>query len=246
MRLLSIVIPALNEEKYLPILLNSFLNQSEKNFEIVVVDGKSDDKTVEKANEFKDRLNLRVVTSDKRNLSHQRNMGAKEASGDYVAFLDADFIVKDNFVKSCFWEAEKTNADIIIPFSYPITSNPLWKIYFALINILSVVSTFLGKPFGNGPGNIIKKAAFLKTSGYNERVFVFEDQHFFQTAKNTGLKIKHTNKIKMYFSLRRLKKGGLLGYFYFNIYAALHLIFKGPIYKKFYDYKMGGQNPKEE
>ena len=246
MNLLSIVIPALNEEKYLPILLTSLLSQTEKKFEVVVVDGKSEDKTVEIANSFKDKLTLKVVISDKRNLSHQRNLGAKEAKGDYVTFMDADFIVKQDFVKSCFLEAEKTSADLIIPFSYPITSNPLWKIYFLLVNILSSFSTFLGKPYGNGPGNIVKKEAFLKTNGYSEEVFVFEDQYFFRTAKKSGLKLKSTNKIKMYFSLRRLAKDGVWGYFYFNFNAGIRFMLKGPVYKKFYDYQMGGQAKKEK
>ncbi len=245
MKLLTIVVPALNEEKYLPILLKSFLNQTDKNFEIVVVDGKSEDNTVKNVTEFKDRLDVRIVIADKRNLSHQRNLGAQNAKGDYVTFLDADFIVKDDFVKSCFLEAEKSDVDLIIPLSFPITSNPLWKLYFLVINLLSIISTLLGKPFGNGPGNLIKKEAFLKTPGYSETVFVFEDQYFFQQAKAAGLKIKHTGKIKMYFSLRRLEKDGIWGYFYFNFSAGLRFMLKGPIYKKFYDYQMGGQKKVE-
>jgi hypothetical protein len=45
----------------------------------------------------------------------------------------------------------------------------------------------------------------------------------------------------MYFSLRRLEKDGIWGYFYFNLYATFYLLFKGPVIKKFYDYQMGGQ-----
>lgn len=241
MRLLSIVVPVLNEEKYLPILLDSFLNQTRKDFEIVIADGKSQDKTVENADKFKDRLNLRVIEVDKKNVAHQRNAGAKQAKGDYIVFMDADYIVKKNFVDVCFLEVEKTEADLIIPFSYPITSNILWKIYFAFQNVICVISNYLGKPFGVASANIVKKQAFLKMGGYNESVYVFEDQYFFQVAKRHKLKIKYSNKIKMYFSLRRLEKDGIWGYFYFNLYATFYLIFKGPVYKKFYDYQMGGQ-----
>ncbi len=241
MKLLSIVIPALNEEKYLPLLLNSLVKQTEKNFEVIVADGKSEDNTVQLANSFKDRLTLKVIEVEKRNVAHQRNTGAKNAAGDYVAFMDADFIVKDDFVKSCFEESVKTGADLIIPSSLPITNNWLWKMYFSLINFLCALSSFTGKPFGNGPGNLIKEEAFLKTGGYNEEVFVFEDQYFFTVAKRHHLKIKYDDNIKMYFSLRRLQKDGVWGYFYFNFSAAIRFILKGPVYKKFYDYQMGGQ-----
>jgi glycosyltransferase involved in cell wall biosynthesis len=245
MRLLSVVVPTLNEEKYLPLLLDCLAGQTEKDFEVIIADGKSDDDTENVANSYKDKLDIRVLISQKRNLAYQRNLGGNNAKGDYIAFLDADFKVKNNFVKSCFEETEKGNADLIIPFSYPITSNWFWKTYFMAINILSVLSTLFGRPSGNGPGNIIKRDAFQKTGGYSESVFVFEDQYFFLVAKKCGLKIKHDGKIKIYFSLRRLEKSGILGYFYFNLYAALYFAFRGPIYKKFYNYEMGGQELKK-
>jgi glycosyltransferase involved in cell wall biosynthesis len=240
-KLLSIVIPALNEEKYLPLLLNSLVNQTEKNFEVIVVDGKSEDSTVKIANSFKNKLNLRVIEAEKRNVAYQRNVGANNVRGDCIAFMDADFTVKDDFVRSCFLEMEETKADLLIPTSIPIAVNWLWNVYFSIINFACAASSSLGKPFGNGPGNLVTKEAFLRTGGYNQTVFTFEDQYFFEVAAKHKLKIKHDGKVKMYFSLRRVEKDGVLGYFYFNIYAALHFIFKGPIYKKFYNYKMGGQ-----
>jgi glycosyltransferase involved in cell wall biosynthesis len=245
MKLLSIVVPALNEEKYLPLLLNSLVNQTDKNFEVIVADGKSEDDTAKLADGFKNQLDIKVIEVEKRNVAHQRNTGAKNAVGDYIVFMDADFIVKDDFVKSCFEESAKTDADLIIPSSMPITNNWLWKIYFSIINFFCALSSFSGKPFGNGPGNIVKKDAFLKTGGYNEEVFVFEDQYFFTIAKRHHLKIKDDGNIEMYFSLRRLQKDGVLGYFYFNFSAAIRFILKGPVYKKFYDYQMGGQEFKK-
>lgn len=240
MKLLSVIIPTLNEQNYLPLLLSALANQTNKNFEVIICDCKSDDKTVEKANEFKDRLNLKVHETERKNVAHQRNEGAKKATGDVVVFADADYLLKEDFVESCYREFDKSNADLLIPFSYPITNNPLWKIYFYLQNYLCVLVAMLGKNFGVASGNLIKKEAFLKMGGYNETVYVFEDQYYYQVAKKHKLKISLTNKIKMHFSLRRIKEDGIWGYFYFNIYATLHLIFKGPIYRKFYDYEMGG------
>lgn len=206
-----------------------------------MADGKSEDNTAKFAEKFKDKLHLKIIEVEKRNVAHQRNTGANNATGDYVVFMDADFLVKEDFVQSCFLATAKTDADLIIPTSLPITKNWFWKIYFDFINFLCLLSSFTGKPFGNGPGNLIKKEAFLKTGGYNETVFVFEDQYFFTVAKRHHLKIKHDGGIKMYFSLRRMEKDGVWGYFYFNIAAAIRFMIKGPIYKKFYDYQMGGQ-----
>ena len=74
----SIVIPSLNEEKYLPKLLEDLAAQTYSDFEVIVVDGNSKDETVKRSLEFKKSLlSLEVISSKERNVSHQRNLGAK-------------------------------------------------------------------------------------------------------------------------------------------------------------------------
>ena len=78
----SIVIPCLNEEKYLPKLLTNLEKQTLKDFEVIVVDGQSEDKTLAKATSFNNRLKIKTLKADKRNVSFQRNLGAKNAKGE--------------------------------------------------------------------------------------------------------------------------------------------------------------------
>lgn len=236
---ISVVIPVLNEEKYLPIILESFSKQTDKEFEVIVADTHSEDKTLEKADEFKDKINLRIVQVDRKNVAHQRNAGGKEAKGDAVVFLDADYTVKKDFIENAKKIFSNEKIDLIIPFSYPITNNPLWTFYFYIQNYICQLSGFLGRPFGVASAAVIRKQAFEKNK-YNEEVYVFEDQYFFKTAKNNGLTIKYAHNLNTHFSLRRLEEDGVWGYFYFNLYATFYYIFKGPIYKKFYNYRMGG------
>ena len=181
---LSIIIPTLNEEKYLPILLDSLSNQTNKNFEVLVTDCHSEDKTVEKANSFKDKLNIRVVEAERKNVAHQRNAGAKAAKGDLLVFADADYKVKQDFVESCYKEFGKTKADLIIPFSYPITKNPLWTLYFYIQNYICILASLFGKSFGVASGNITRREAFEKMRGYNESVYAFE-----KAAEPTSMKV---------------------------------------------------------
>ena len=239
MKLLSIVIPTLNEEKYLPKLLESFVNQTDKDFEVIIADTHSDDKTLEKANEYNDKLNLRIIQAERKNVAHQRNAGGRAAKGDAIVFLDADYIVKKDFVDKAKQNFMQSDINLIIPFSYPITKNPFWLVYFIIQNYICMISGILGRPFGVASAAVIQKQAFLKNN-YNEDVYVFEDQYFFKTAKDNNLKIKDASNLNTYFSLRRIKEDGVWGYFYFNLYATLYYIFKGPIYKKFYNYRMGG------
>lgn len=74
----SICIPALNEELYLPRLLGGLSKQTYKNFEVIVVEGNSDDDTKKVASKYKDKLDLKVFTVSKRSPSFQRNFAAKK------------------------------------------------------------------------------------------------------------------------------------------------------------------------
>ena len=98
----SIIIPTLNEEKFIPKLLLDLSYQKDKNFEIIIVDGNSSDKTKEVVLKFKTQLPINFFTVDKRNVSYQRNLGTKKASGRYLIFLDADSGVRSNFIKKTF------------------------------------------------------------------------------------------------------------------------------------------------
>jgi len=66
----SIIIPTLNEERYLPKLLEDLLNQTEKNFEVIVVDGKSTDKTIDVCKHFMKNIPSKIIISNKRNVAN--------------------------------------------------------------------------------------------------------------------------------------------------------------------------------
>lgn len=237
---LSVIIPTLNEERHLPLLLSSLVSQTHKDFEVIVSEAKSEDKTKEKALEFKDKLDIKVIDSDKRNISYQRNFGAKKARGNYLVFIDADHWAENDFVNSIMEELVKSKADVIIPVSIPDTKKLFWRGYFGLINLFTPLTVLTKKPMGNGPACAIKKEIFEKVGGYDETVLMYEDQYMFQLAFKAGAKFKYPKNSKVYFSIRRIEKEGMFRYFYTNIIASLHLSFKGPVRKKLFKYEMGG------
>lgn len=75
----SVIIPTLNEEKYLPHLLGDLSKQSNKEFETIIIDGKSEDLTQKKALSFSKELSMKLIESRKRNVSVQKNLGGKAA-----------------------------------------------------------------------------------------------------------------------------------------------------------------------
>lgn len=93
--LISIVIPTLNEEKYLPNMLTSILRQQNApSFEIIVADYNRTDKTVEIAKRFVNK----VAQNCEKSSAHARQAGSKLAEGELIAFIDADVILPPKFL----------------------------------------------------------------------------------------------------------------------------------------------------
>ena len=103
--MISIIIPTLNEEKYLPLLLKSIARQKFRDYEIIVADAGSEDKTLDIAK----RYNCRIVAGGLP--AKGRNEGAKVAKGDLLLFLDADVILPQKFFRRAVSEFETEKID---------------------------------------------------------------------------------------------------------------------------------------
>lgn len=98
--LVSIIIPAYNASRYIREALESALRQTQKNVEIIVVDDGSTDNTIEYIQSYGDRV--RLIEQSNKGAASARNLGAKEARGLWLAFLDADDV----------WAPEKLERQI--------------------------------------------------------------------------------------------------------------------------------------
>lgn len=89
MPLFSVIIPLYNKENFIEATLKSALNQTFTDFEIIIINDGSTDKSVEKVLQFTDDR-IRLFTTENQGVSQARNFGIKKASGEMIAFLDAD------------------------------------------------------------------------------------------------------------------------------------------------------------
>ncbi|MCE2693094.1 MAG: glycosyltransferase family 2 protein [Verrucomicrobiota bacterium] len=114
---ISVVIPAYNREKLILPTLRSVLNQRRQPIEVIVVDDASPDGTVEVVNAFareNPSLHLRcVVQSRNQGVSAARNRGIREASGEWVAFLDSDDLWEPNHLELMVAKLREDDADIV-------------------------------------------------------------------------------------------------------------------------------------
>lgn len=110
----SIIIPIYNGEKYIDTCLTSCINQTYDNIEIICVDDGSIDNTKEHIEAFKKRYNnIILIEQGNAGVSIARNTGIKNASGEYLMFVDADDYIAETMVETMLTKLMKTNADAV-------------------------------------------------------------------------------------------------------------------------------------
>ena len=134
--MLSIIIPAKNEEKYLPLLLESIKSQNYKVFEVIVADNNSIDKTKKIAKKY----NCKIIKGGL--LDVAKNHGARTAKGDILLFLDADMILPPGFIKTALEEFKKRKLDLGGALVTPIKTKNKIKTKINEINY-SIVNFFI-------------------------------------------------------------------------------------------------------
>jgi len=222
---ISVIIPARNEEKYIGKTLKSLNSQSFKDFEVIVVDNNSKDSTSKIAK----KLGAKVIFEKKRGVGLARNKGAKQAKGKILLFLDADTIASRDLLKtySKIFKDEKVIAATgpVKPFSKSLT----YKLGYWLVSDLFVrFCFFFRRPIIMGMNFAVRKSAFEKEGGFNERFKTFEDWDFSLRLRKHG-KVVFSKEAFVYSSERRVKKWGILRFFTFHFSNILrYLIFKKP------------------
>ncbi|CEP82770.1 glycosyltransferase [Paraclostridium sordellii] len=110
----SIVVPVYNVEKYLKESLDSAVNQSLKDIEIIAVNDGSTDNSSEILKAYEEKYsNFKVINQENKGLSGARNTGIAECKGEYIYFLDSDDYIDLNSMEYCYKEAKKDNLDIL-------------------------------------------------------------------------------------------------------------------------------------
>lgn len=115
MPLISIIVPVYNVESYLDKCINSIINQSYKNLEIILVNDGSTDSSIEICNFYalKD-SRIKIINKANGGLSDARNCGLEVAKGEYIAFIDSDDWVDEDLYKILYELIVKYNSDISV------------------------------------------------------------------------------------------------------------------------------------
>lgn len=109
----SIIVPVYNVEKYLARCLNSLIEQTLYEIEIICVDDGSTDNSPKILKQYADKYpNIKIITQTNKGLSAARNTGMNHAQGKYIGFVDSDDWIDKDFYEKLFYTAQKYNASI--------------------------------------------------------------------------------------------------------------------------------------
>jgi glycosyltransferase involved in cell wall biosynthesis len=203
----SIIIPALNEEKFLPKLLASITRQTVKNFDVVVVDGQSKDRTIAVANRFKSRIpNLTVVSCDPPGVSRQRNMGARVGRADWLVFVDADSVLLPAFIERIGRFINRKHARFFTTWLMADRDDPVYAIAAFLFNISIEAEILIQHPWAPGPLTVVERSAFEMVGGYNEKCTYGEDHELGVMVYKKGIPLQVLREVLYIYSFRRFRK----------------------------------------
>ncbi|MCC7549945.1 MAG: glycosyltransferase [Methanobacterium sp.] len=199
---LSIIIPTFNEEKYLPALLESIKRQDFDDYEVIVADAGSQDRTREIAQEW----GCKVVDGGMPAVG--RNHGTEKARGDYLLFLDSDVILTRDYLESCVYEFQERELGIAITQITPLSDTFLDKVTHDFANFFMKRVENI-KPHGAGCyGIITTKKLHKEVGGFDEDLDFGEDTDYIERiGAISQFRVLRTPKLLV--STRRVQEEGL-------------------------------------
>jgi glycosyltransferase involved in cell wall biosynthesis len=204
---ISIVVPAYNEEKYLPATLAAVQEalSSIEDAEVIVVDNESTDATPEIAKKFE----ADVITEPEHNIGQVRNTGAQNSSGDVIVFLDADTRVAPGVFKkiiAAMTDTRCVGGSVAVEYETP---RRMWV--RAFMKLWVVLGRFT--KMRQGALQFCRSDVFRELGGYDATIYVGEDIDFHwrldKLAKRRGGHTAFVEEPKVVTSSRRWDKMGL-------------------------------------
>ncbi len=233
---ISIIIPTFNEEKFLPKLLESISRQTLKDYEVIVSDAGSNDKTKKIAKEY----NCKIVKGGAPGPA--RNRGADVAKGEFLYFFDADVKLPKKFLEKTYEEIQEKFIDVATCKIVPLSNVLIDKVLHQFMNATVAMSQFT-VPYGPGCCIIITKRLFNRINGFDESLVLAEDHDIVKRASRfRPLRVLGSSHVKI--SVRRLRKEGRLTLLRKYLAVEMHKMTKGQIRKDIINYKFADYSTK--
>lgn len=162
MKKVSVIIPVYGVEKYIAATVQSVLDQTYTNFEILIIDDASPDKSVEICQKFTD-PRIKIIHQANRGLAGARNTGIRHAQGEYLAFLDGDDLWLPQKLEKQIAHLENSPA-VGVSFSRSAFINEVGKSLgtYQMPKLKGITTPYLlcRNPVGNGSAPVVRSEVF--------------------------------------------------------------------------------------
>lgn len=221
--MISVIVPTFNVEGYIHVCLNSVLNQTYTDFEIICIDDCSDDNTLKILSYFsKKDYRVKILKNEhNRGPGYSRNRGLNEASGDYIFFLDSDDWISPNTFEVVHNIAECKNVDLVI-FKLIVFYNNLKYFGFEKLYDINILNEYKDNNFNhyNLPSDKLFKIADMPCNKLYRKTFldeynikftdenlIYEDSEFFFNVITKANSISFLNE---YLYIRRRRDNSIM------------------------------------
>lgn len=176
----SVIIPVYNEEKSIRGCLTTLLDQTLKDYEIIIVDDGSSDRTVEMVKEFEDK-NVKLFKENHRGAGAARNLGAKNAKGEILVFVDADMTFDRDFLNKLIKPISRTIVGTFSKEEHLGNKDNVWARAWNINRGLPATKMHSKNyPDSDKVFRAITKEAFDRAGGFNENAGYTDDYSLFE------------------------------------------------------------------
>lgn len=208
---ISVIMPVYNKEKYLNKSINSILKQTFNDFELIIINDGSTDKSLDICNEFsKEDKRIKIISLQNLGVSSARNIGLDKAIGEYIQFIDCDDYIDTNMFNELNKLIEDFDPDIILSGITKVDSdyNEIIKITPRLKGLKykkDLMDNFVEEQFSSGlygcvSNKLIKRSVIENINlRFNKDIKLAEDLDFYLTLYNNAKIIFFENKSYYYY-----------------------------------------------
>jgi len=199
---ISVIIPVYNGEKTLRQCLNSVLDQTYNNYEVIVVDNNSTDSTKGIIQEFeKNNKKIKYVFEPEKGRGAARNKGVTQSKGDIIAMTDSDCVVPRNWLEELTKPLRKENEEVVMGFEENLIDN-YWGRNIRLANHNFIKKVLHGRYIGHiDTKNFAIKSILIRKLMFDSALMALEDFDLYLRLKKVAnirfipsLKVKHNYK----------------------------------------------------
>lgn len=207
-KLISVIVPVYNGEDYLDRCIESIVNQTYKNLEIIIINDGSTDNSVKISSKWEKKdKRIKNINQKNKGVSATRNKGIDLCKGEYITFIDCDDYICNDYIETLYNEINLKKYDVVISNAIIISNGketPFNNIKTpeTLTSEIALKKMLAGRYFQTVCWGKLYKTSLIKKIRFNEKMKIAEDLDFLLRVFEKSSKVLLTNHYKYYYVIR--------------------------------------------